>query len=1018
MVTLVAILIGLIALWRLPVDLMPDISFPTLSVSTTYEDASPEEIEELVTRPLEEALSSVPGVKEIGSSSAEGRSSVTLQFNWGTDLDAAANDVRDRLDRVIPRLPDDAERPTLRKFDISSFPIMMLGASSDLDPVKLREILEDQVKYRIERVPDVAAMDIWGGESREIHVRLLPDRIKALGLSLDQIVERLKAENVNVPAGSLDRGRLEVMVRTQGLYTNLEQIRRTVIATTSAGPVELQAVADVVDSSEKVTRIVRVNGKPGIRLSVNKRSGANTVQVADGVLKELEAVNRDMPQLKIVPIMDSSDYIKRSIDNVSSSAVTGGALAIVILLIFLRSIRSTAIIATAIPVSIIATFALMYFGKFTLNMMTLGGLALGIGMLVDNSIVVLENIYRLHEEEHKDPVTAAVEGTNEVGAAIISSTLTTVAVFLPLVFVRGMSGVLFTQLSLVITFSLACSLAVALTLVPMLAARLLRRTDRKQARDTLPHRLYLLTGRALERVESVYKDVLHWALSHRPTVIIVSLVLLAGSVCLYPLIGSELMPKTDESEVRISLEMAVGTRVDVVSEHMRQVEQIVAEEIRPEEIETKITSIGGNPWGGGTSYEGDMRIGLVPVAERQRSSEAIAQALQKRLTTLPGMTVRTRAGHGLMGRMMGGMSSANQVKVEIRGYDMVTADELAKRVAQIVKTVPGISDEPQISRDTGTPEEFIRIDRQKAADLGLSVRKIADMLQTTLGGTTAGYYREMGDEYAILVKLEDAEKHPLPEILSLTLTNSRGEQIVLSNVVSSESQTGPVSIDRKDQERLVTVTANIAERDLGSVLDDLREKLDQVALPYGFNVVFGGDYEDQVEAQQELGLSFILALVLVYMVMACQYESLRDPFVVMFSVPLAVIGVLLILFLTDTTFNIQSYIGCIMLGGIVVNNAILLVDHTNLLRQRDQMPLREAIEEAGRRRLRPILMTALTTIFGLLPLAIGVGEGGEAQAPLARVVIGGLTSSTLITLVVVPVVYSIFEWKDKRKVTA
>jgi len=724
-----------------------------------------------------------------------------------------------------------------------------------------------------------------------------------------------------------------------------------------------------------------------------------------------------MPQLRIVPLMDSSDYIKRSIHNVSSSAVYGGALAVVVLLVFLRSLRSTAVIATAIPVSIVATFALMYFGNFTLNLMTLGGLALGVGMLLDNSIVVLENIYRLHEQG-RDPATAAVDGANEVATAIVSSTLTTLAVFLPLVFVRGMSGVLFTQFSLVVAFGLLCSLAVALTLVPMLAARLLRRTDRAQVRDTLGHRFYVLTGRALERLEVFYQGLLHWALSHRPTVIIVSLMMLAGTACLYPLIGSELMPKTDESEVRITVEMAVGTRVDVLSERMREVERIVEEELRPGEVETRVSSIGSNPWGGGSSHVGELRLVLAPVGQRERSSEAVAQAIQKRVSKLPGLTARTRAGQGLMGRVMGGMSSSNQVQVEIRGYDLTAADELAKRVAAIVKTIPGVSDEPKISRDIGTPEEFIRIDRQKAADLGLSVKKIADMLQTALGGTTAGYYREMGDEYAILVKLKDAEKQPLPEILSLTLTNSRGEPIVLSNVVSSEPQTGPVSIDRKDQERQVTVTANIADRDLGSVLNDLREKLSEVALPFGFNIVFGGDYEDQVEAQQELGLSFVLALLLVYMVMACQFESLRDPFVVMFSVPLAVVGVLLILFLTNTTFNIQSYIGCIMLGGIVVNNAILLVDHTNLLRHRDQMPLREAIEEAGRRRLRPILMTALTTIFGLLPLALGLGEGGEAQAPLARVVIGGLTSSTLITLVVVPVVYSIFEWKDKGKVTA
>jgi HAE1 family hydrophobic/amphiphilic exporter-1 len=1011
MVTLVVVLLGLVALLRLPVDLMPDISYPTLSVSTSYENASPEEIEELITKPIEEALSAVPGVEEVASTSVEGASSITVKFSWGTDLDAAANDVRDRLDRVIPRLPDDADRPVLRKFDLASFPILILGASSELDPVQMRELIEDQVKYRIERVPGVAAMDIWGGLSREIHVNIHADRIKALGLSLEEIMQRLRAGNVNVPAGSLDRGSFGVMVRTQGTFTSIDQIRRTVIGSPDGVPVELGSVADVEDSWEKVSRIVRVNGRSGIRLSVNKQSGKNTVEVARGVLAEIEAINRDLPQLRLVPIIDSSDYIQRSISNVGSSAVYGGSLAVLVLLVFLRSLRSTAVIATAIPVSIIATFALMYFGNFTLNIMTLGGLALGIGMLLDNSIVVLENIHRLHESGRK-PTEAAVDGAGEVTSAIISSTLTTLAVFLPLVFVRGMSGVMFKELSFVVSFSLLCSLGVALTLVPMLAAKLLRREEQKEIRDTLGHRLYMLTGAAFAAVESSYKDILHWALSHRPTVIVASLAVLGGSLALYPLIGSELMPATDESEIRISAEMAVGTRVEVVSEHMRAVERIVEQTIRPEEIKSMVVSAGGNPWQSGGSHVCEMRIGLVPISQRTRSSEQIAVELRKRLGKLPGMAIRTRAGQGMVGRMMGG-SGGNSVQIDIRGHDLRIADELAARVRTIVEGVPGVTD-TQLSRESGTPEEFIHIDRDKAADLGVSVEQIADMLQTALGGTTAGYFREGGDEYAILVKLKDAERHTIRDILDLTLLNRNGESVVLSNVVSSEPQTGPVKIERKDQERLVTVSANISGRDLGSVLADVQERLRSVPRPQGFAIVFSGDYEDQVEAERELLLSFVLALVLVYMVMACQFESLRDPFVVMFSVPLAAVGVLLILFLTKTTFNIQSYIGCIMLGGIVVNNAIILVDHINLLRRRDGMALRDAIEEAGRRRLRPIMMTALTTVFGLVPMALGLGESGEAQAPLARAVIGGLASSTLITLLVVPVVYSIFERKKPQ----
>ncbi|MFW6159173.1 MAG: efflux RND transporter permease subunit, partial [Planctomycetota bacterium] len=513
MVVLIVIILGGVSLSRLPIDLMPDITFPTLSVSTSYENASPEEIEELVTRPIEEAMSAVPGVEEVSSISSEGSSNVRISFAWGTDLDAASNDVRDRLDRVIPRLPDDAERPRLRKFDLASFPVLILGASSRLDPVQMRRLIDDQAKYRLERVPGVAAVDIWGGLDREIHVNINPDKIKALGLSLNVLLDRIRAGNVNLPGGSLDRGNYEVTIRTAGEYQSLDELRDTVIAERAGAPVPLSEVADVEDSWERVTRIVRVNGEPGIRLSVNKQSGTNTVTVARGVLEEVERINRDLPQIRLTPIIDTSDFIQRSIDNVTRSALFGGLLAVMVLLFFLRNFRSTAIIATAIPVSIMAAFGLMYFAGFTLNLMTLGGLALGIGMLVDNSIVVLENIYRLREEG-QDRLEAAVNGSEEVTAAVVASALTTVAVFLPLIFVRGMAGVMFRQLACVIAFSLLCSLAVALTLVPMLAGRLLHPPSLEATNgETVAHKLFRLTGLFFRSPESSYKQLLHVALN-------------------------------------------------------------------------------------------------------------------------------------------------------------------------------------------------------------------------------------------------------------------------------------------------------------------------------------------------------------------------------------------------------------------------------------------------------------------------------------------------------------------------
>lgn len=1007
---LVVLILGGVSLSRLPINLMPDITYPTLSIYSEYKNASPEEIEELVTRPIEEAMSAVPGVDQVTSISSEGASQVRVAFTWGTDLDAAANDIRDRLDRIISRLPDDVERPTLRKFDLASFPILILGASSDLDPVQMRRIIDEQVKNRLERLPGVASLTVRGGLDREIHVNLHPDKIQALGLPLDQILSKIRAENVNIPAGTLERGRMEVMVRTPGEYTSLEDLRDTVIAVREGVPVKLREISSVEDAWEKVTRIVRVNGKPGIRIAVNKQSGTNTVEVAKGVLKEIERINRDVSQIRLTTIIDTSDYIKRSITNVGSIMLWGGILAIFVLLLFLRSIRSTAIITTAIPISIIATFALMYFGGFTLNLMTLGGLALGIGMLVDNAIVVLENIYRLRETGQSE--NAAVEGSEEVTPAIIASTLTTLAVFLPLIFMRGMSGVMFKQLSYVVSFSLGCSLVVALTLVPMLSAKILRPMRHEPGkRETWTHKAFQASGRFLATMEQDYKSILHFALNHRLLVVIGAILLLLGSIALIPFVGSELMPNTDQGEVRIRAEMAVGTRMEVVAEMFKAIEAIVRKEVP--ELKNTVTLIGGSRWRGRSSHTGSLRVALKPIAERVRSSEEIARALRGKLTHIPGTIVRTRPGRGLFLLRLGSMG-AERIQVEIRGHELKVAAALAERVKGLMRGVEGITD-VRLSIETGSPEELIIVDRQKAADMKLNVSQIANMLQTVLSGSRAGNYRDAGDEYRIIVQFKDAERLNLNELLDLTLTNGDGEPVVLRNVVRVKPWSGPVLIERKDQERVVTVAAHFTGRDMSSILADIREGLRSIPVPQGFSILFGGDYEEQQKAFRELLLGFVLALVMVYMVMASLYESLRDPLVVMFSVPLAAIGVIVMLLLTNTTFNVQSYIGCIMLGGIVVNNAILLVDQTNTLRRRDGMPVREAIEEAGRRRLRPILMTAITTMLALVPLAVGLGEGSQAQAPMARAVIGGLLSSTLITLVFVPTVYSLFESGIRKK---
>ncbi len=1008
MTILIVIILGVVSLTRLPIDLMPSITYPTLSINTTYENASPEEIEELITRPLEEAMGAVPGVEEIYSISSEGSSNVRVMFSWGTDLDTASNDVRDRIDRVIRRLPDDAERPTLRKYDIASFPILLMGASSNLNPLIVREIIDNQVKYRIERIPGVASLDIWGGLEREIHVNLDADKIKAMDLPLDLILSQIKAGNVRLPAGTLERGNIEITMRTSGEYESLEELQNTVIAMRQEVPIQLKDIAAVEDSWVKISRIVRVNGKNGIRLGVLKQSGTNTVDVARKVLKEIEQINRDIPKISITPIIDTSSYIEHSITNVGSMALYGGLLAICVLLFFLRNLRSTLIIITAIPISIIATFALMYFSGFTLNIVTLGGLALGIGMLVDSAIVVLENIYRLRESG-VNPEDASIKGSAEVTAPIIASTLTTLAVFLPLVFVKGMSGILFKQLAFVVSFALICSLMIALTLVPMMSAKLLHPT-RNGSNSSFATRLYLASGIVFTKMENGYKKLLHYALDHTVLVLIASLVLLGSSLLLIPSVGVEFMPSTDEGEVRVTGEMAIGTKLETLNEKFKIIEKIVKEAVP--EIKSAVTSVGGRSYHSRGSHSGTMRIALTGIKERTRSSDQVADDLRRKLSRIPGITIRTRAGQGLfLLRMSSG--NTDKIQIEIRGYDLDISNALAQKIEEAVVEVEGVTD-ALISTDTGTPEEMIVIDRQKAATLNLTVSQIANMLQTVLSGTRASYYREGGDEFDIRVKIKDAELMDTTELLDLTIINTLGEPVVLRNVVKSLTSKGPVRIERKDQERIVNLSANISGRDMGSILADIRTKLRSIAVPKNFIISFGGDYEEQRKAFRELLLSLLLALTLVYMVMASLYESFRYPFIVMFSIPFAVIGVILMLFLTGTTFNVQSYIGCIMLGGIVVNNAILFVDHINLLRRRDKMPLREAVEEAGKRRIRPILMTATTTILAMMPLAIGLGEGGEIQAPLARAVIGGLFSATVITLVIVPSMYLLFEGKGRK----
>ena len=1008
MVTLIVVIIGGISLRRLPIDLMPDVTNPVVSIRTEYENASPEVVEELVTRPIEEAMAAVPGAEEVTSNSSEGNSNVTVKFTWGTDLDVAVSDVRDRIDRVINRLPDDCDRPTLFKFDFASMPIVFIGVSSEMDPVEMRTLIDDQIKFRIESINGVASMTIFGGREREISVDVDPYRLRAMGVSLDQVMSVLRRANINRPAGYIDSGNHEITIRAPGEFATVDEVRGTVIFVKDGTPVRIGDIAVVSDSMNRVRRISRIDGMDGVRIAVMKQSGANTVEVAGRVIEELDNIREDYSNLNIKVIVNSADYINNSIDNVSTSAITGGGLSIILVLIFLRNILSTLVIAVSIPVSIIATFAVLYLNGLTINLMTLGGLALGVGMLVDTSIVVLENIYRIRDEEGLPPDESAEKGTDEVLSAIIASTLTTLVVFLPLTFIEGMAGLMFREFALVVAFSLICSLAAGVFLVPMLAVRMMRLESEKK-RSGLVKRFFDVSESGFRLMENEYKSAISWCLDHRLITLGATFVLLIGSCLLMTKIDSEQMPKTDEGNLIIDAEMETGVRLDLMSERTRVLEQLVFQHVP--ERRAMISNVGGSNWRGAATHQASLNVRMGTRGERQRagmrSTEQVARDLRLIFADVPGMEIRVREGRSF-GR--GGMGSSNEpVVVEIRGYDMDLANEVAHQVLDIMRDIPGVAD-ARITREGRVPEAQIHIDRQKAADLGLWIQDISTFLEICMAGKEAAQFRVDGKEHPIMVRLADSEKMTMDELLGLSITNSDGRHVSLRNVVNVDYGRGPTVIERKNQQRVTIVRGALSgERALGSVMEELRDAMRVIPMPSSFSLDYGTEYQDQMDMLWDLTFGVVLALVLVYMVMACQFESLRDPFVVMFSVPLAAIGVLVILFLTDTTINMQSMIGCIMLGGIVVNNAIILVDYANLLRRRDGYSVRTSLEESGRRRLRPILMTALTTILGLVPLALGWGDGGEAQAPMARAVVGGLFTSTFITLLVIPVVYSLIE---------
>jgi HAE1 family hydrophobic/amphiphilic exporter-1 len=753
MVTLIVMILGFSSFSRLQIDMLPSIELPTLTVRTDYEGASPVVMERLVTQIVEEIVATVPGVEELTSESSEGSSSVRVRFNWGTDIDTAAIDVQSQLEDEINELPDDIQRPRVSKFDVASFPVVIMGVSSPMNPVELTKIIEDQLRFRLARIPGVAQVDTWGQYNREIRIELDPGKINALGIPLNDILNAPRDANLDLPAGNINQGKYQVTLRAPAEFVSLQEISDTVVAKREGGFITLGQIAEIRDTYEKRTRITRLNGESGLNIAIRKQPSANTVDVASGVLKEIEAINHDFPMLKVVPVTNQGNFIEQSIRNVAQSVLYGGGLAVLVLFLFLRNIPSTLVITLSIPISIIATFAMIYFGGFTINLMTLGGLALGVGMMVDSSVVVLENIFRRCQEHKESAVIASTSGAEEVGTAILASTLTTMVIFVPLAFVQGVSGQLFKELGFTVMFSLTCSLIVSLSLVPMLASKMLKVKPGKGLDGSSgAGRVIDTAGNMVKRLNVGYALLLHRSLQHRWLVIFISVTLLAASLMLLPFIGSDFLPPSDEGEVRVTGEMEVGTRIDLVDRQTKLMEELVLPAV-PETI-SSVTQVSAG--GRNARSTGEIRISLTPAKERSRSNTEIAADIRKlQEGQIPGMTIRTRAPQGqfILERILG---AEQGITLEIRGFDLTTLDRLAEQAGLAMEKVPGITD-VDISRNAGVPQQDIIINRDRVADLGLTPKDVTKTLESVLVGAKVGEFRSGGESSRFFVELKDVE---------------------------------------------------------------------------------------------------------------------------------------------------------------------------------------------------------------------------------------------------------------------
>jgi len=992
MMILIVLLLGAVSLSKLQVDLMPSIELPYVMVQTSYSGAGPEEIENLISKPLEQTLATVENIETIISISNEGSSILLMQFDFNTDMDDTILSMREKIDMIKGYLPDGTTSPIVLKMDPNSMPIIQLAISSKGDIYTTQKIAEDVIQPRLEKIEGSASASVTGGLEREVEIMLKDEMLKGYNLSSSYIGQILVAENLNLPGGTVMKGSNELIVRTIGEFKSVEEIRNINIPLTTGGTIRLKDIADVNLANKEQSSITKLNGQDVVQISVMKQSDGNTVNVSKKVNEEIKKIKAEYPDINIDTIFDQADYINLSINNLKSTAMIGAILAVVILLIFLRSVKTTLVIALSIPISIITTFILLYFSGITLNMMTIGGLALGIGMLVDNSIVVLENIYR-HRSLGMDRITASVDGTNEVSMAVTASTLTTIAVFLPIVFTGGLAATLFKDFALTIVMALVSSLLVALTLVPMMSSKLIavKNMESEDAQEK-KHGIIVVT----------YKRILSWSLRHRLITVLLSLALFAVSIVAVAQVGAEFFPATDQGQITVSASLPAGSELSKTENTVAEMQTLIEQIPEVKSVFTSTGNSGSYISIGSSSNSGSITVMLEDLKDRNRSSKEVSDEIREILKDIPGAEISVSEA-SMMSMSMGG----GAISISVKGDDLDTLKNIGDDFVDIINTVDGTR-EVSSSYEDGIPEVQIISDRSIASQYGLTTAQIGSAIKNTLSGSTVTKFKIDGDELDVNLKGDNIYGESISILDMLPISTQAGGSIPLSEVADIKVENGPISITRENQTRILTVSGSVSGRDVQSVSDEITKLLEEYEMPNGYDYTFGGETEQIQETFGDLFLAMAMAVLLVYMIIAAQFESLIQPLSIMFAVPLALSGGFIALFVTGLPLNVVGLIGCIILIGIVVNNAIVLVDYIGKRRNmgEDRMA---AILKAGPIRIRPILMTALTTILGLIPMSIGLGEGGELTQSMGVVVIGGLALSTVLTLVVVPVMYTIFD---------